>query len=664
MPRERWPLLDGHRSTVARLTRGKIAVDHSSFDRIARLLGGAASRRTGFKALGALLAFGAVDADARKRARPGKEGPCGNGKRKANSCKKNSDCCTGICNTKLGRKNRDGKGRCRCLQKGTACTVSKNCCNSMSCTSGVCGNTPAPGPTCSCSACADACVPTVGPGLAFATIQGAIDKANPGDTIMIAPGKYDEDVFIAMNLKLRGCPGTSPTDVPVVTNATYGSRTITIIGMSTVEIVDLIIDGYNDADAQQGGGGIGSDGTLSLCHNTVVRNGLAPDGRGGGVRMTQHGGSEHTLFVLDQVVIRDNATDSYGYGGGIHIESGGTAEIRGAVQILDNSAGTGGGIAYDASNKVQVISGQVLIDGNEATGSRGGGIYANGDGTGGFDLRISGKVRITGNRTPGGIEGFGAGIAGFSEAVTGLDSITLSGSVEISGNTMADSYGSGGGIHLNEMYLTATDNVKITGNSATYAGGGISVKWAAPDPTLPYAIDLSGAVAITGNTGTDDYGTDRGGGISSINGAVRIQGTVSIANNTATRGGGIYIDGAPLASTGAVIIAGNRVPVDGDGEGGGIYLKNTNTASTIGGATVISGNRATYGGGIYLLGESVNCPLTFATTASVKGNAADLTTNSGGGVYIDGQPANAIITNGQVVTGNTPDQCSPAASCA
>jgi DNA-binding beta-propeller fold protein YncE len=74
----------------------------------------------------------------RQRRRPNPEGPCGDGSRAANICAKNSQCCTGVCNTKAGRKNIDGQGRCRCLKKGKACSASRNCCNEMTCYQGVC----------------------------------------------------------------------------------------------------------------------------------------------------------------------------------------------------------------------------------------------------------------------------------------------------------------------------------------------------------------------------------------------------------------------------------------------------------------------------------------------------------------------------------------------
>jgi hypothetical protein len=134
-------------------------MDTSSFDRITRLLGAGATRRAGL-GLAAAALLGSTAAAAPKPA-----GPCKGTKRPDNICSKNGDCCTGICNTKAGKKNRDGKGRCRCINRGGACTASKNCCSrrgqQMTCNSGICGN-PEPDPICvpllgPCDAGADTC---------------------------------------------------------------------------------------------------------------------------------------------------------------------------------------------------------------------------------------------------------------------------------------------------------------------------------------------------------------------------------------------------------------------------------------------------------------------------------------------------------------------------
>ena len=113
-------------------------MDQKRFDELVRRLSEHVSRRsvvTGAVAGGIAATSVAIDARAGK---PGKAGPCGDGKRKDNICKKNKDCCTGICDVKLGKKNKDGKGRCRCVRTGDACEQDKNCCNAP-CNGGVCG---------------------------------------------------------------------------------------------------------------------------------------------------------------------------------------------------------------------------------------------------------------------------------------------------------------------------------------------------------------------------------------------------------------------------------------------------------------------------------------------------------------------------------------------
>ncbi|MFM9108365.1 MAG: hypothetical protein ACKOWF_16895, partial [Chloroflexota bacterium] len=143
-------------------------MDQSSFDRLARLLGGATSRRAGLRAL-VLAAFSApaataaaADPGARQRNRgeddasparrdPSPSGPCG-----TNRCRRNKDCCTGICNTRRSDRNRDGSGRCRCIERGRTCAEDRNCCGSLGCHAGKClAAPPAPTPPSGCASDAE-----------------------------------------------------------------------------------------------------------------------------------------------------------------------------------------------------------------------------------------------------------------------------------------------------------------------------------------------------------------------------------------------------------------------------------------------------------------------------------------------------------------------------
>jgi hypothetical protein len=156
-------------------------MDQGSFDRLAAAIGSASSRRAAIAvALGAAL--GAASAAARSR-RPGAAGPCGDGSRADNRCTKNSDCCTNLCNTAVGKTNKDRDGRCRCVRRNGTCEEDRNCCHrrkqGMVCLSGVCTDpcvnlgaacatdadccdSGAGGVACVAGVCANACTPLGG----------------------------------------------------------------------------------------------------------------------------------------------------------------------------------------------------------------------------------------------------------------------------------------------------------------------------------------------------------------------------------------------------------------------------------------------------------------------------------------------------------------------
>jgi predicted outer membrane repeat protein len=176
-------------------------MDQSSFDRIAKLLGGATTRRRGLTAvLGAAIGLPLVaDADAKRgtsaareagrnrdtgkgkgKGKPGAEGPCGDGSRKDNACTKDRQCCTGYC--RKGLRNKDGQGRCRCIRKGKACKPSQTCCKGA-CENGVCGGggrTPVP--------TGQACDPALDTCADVAASCVAYDSATPTGTYCLLPG--------------------------------------------------------------------------------------------------------------------------------------------------------------------------------------------------------------------------------------------------------------------------------------------------------------------------------------------------------------------------------------------------------------------------------------------------------------------------------------------
>ncbi|MGI9253212.1 MAG: hypothetical protein ACR2J8_05665 [Thermomicrobiales bacterium] len=136
-------------------------MDQSSFDRIVKTFGAVTSRRTGILTLLAAAAgVAAVEegqAKGAKREKARKEGPCGDGSRKANMCTQDSDCCTNVCNMAVSETNKDGMGRCRCVRKEGACESDTQCCGGRPCVEGICGGTVCSAWGGPCSAVGDCC---------------------------------------------------------------------------------------------------------------------------------------------------------------------------------------------------------------------------------------------------------------------------------------------------------------------------------------------------------------------------------------------------------------------------------------------------------------------------------------------------------------------------
>ncbi len=136
-------------------------MDQTRFDAAAKALSAATTRRRGLGAAVAVLLGARVAPEIAEAKRVQTEGfgpspeptkrPCGDGSKKANQCRTNGDCCTGLCEKQTQQRHRKNKkhgnrhwksGRCYCIASGEACAVDANCCSGI-CLDGVCGPVPA-----------------------------------------------------------------------------------------------------------------------------------------------------------------------------------------------------------------------------------------------------------------------------------------------------------------------------------------------------------------------------------------------------------------------------------------------------------------------------------------------------------------------------------------
>jgi len=206
------------------------------------------------------------------------------------------------------------------------------------------------------------------------TIQAAIDVANNGDTILVAPGTYQETI------NFRGKAITvASTDGPDVT-VIDGSRADSVVTVATGEGRASVLGGFTIQNGRSGfdtpGFGNGGGIRIQNASPTIVGNVITGNVACVGAGIASSFGSP--LVQGNTIIGNAQAGCSGGIGGG-GISIGGNS----AAQILDNviaenvmTSADGGGISLFAAG-TPTISGN-LIRGNTATGlspcAAGGGI--------------------------------------------------------------------------------------------------------------------------------------------------------------------------------------------------------------------------------------------------------------------------------------------------
>ncbi|MFM9108669.1 MAG: Dickkopf N-terminal cysteine-rich domain-containing protein, partial [Chloroflexota bacterium] len=515
--------------------------------------------------------------------------------------------------------------------EGTYCLLPRKarCTGDMDCRSRDCENRVCI--ACSHEACITACTPIVcKSGCTYSTVQAAITNASPNAVIDIGPGTYVEDLVIDKNLTLRACKGTEV----ILRNASYNSRTISSHGLIMLGLIDIIVDGRNDPDNDQWGGGIHVlVGMVALFRNTVIRNAAWP--YGGGLML----GSEQEITggSIDPGLLQQS-------GGKAALERSPFAGLeRRLPEWLRSEGSRITPSDYNPTPAFVYLVDQSSIQNNSATWF-GGGIFASFEG-----LPIS--LIPDAPLFP---------VVFMFHAATIKDNQVTSTTaprelVQPQGPVIRTDYGGGGIFGVNGL-VVMDDDSRIDRNIADVQGGGIMLLPAllfTGGSSFPYSIGIGGNARISRNTAF------LGGGVSIVDGPYIPLGGLYLtenasvdANSADAAGGGAFLQGVPLYLLGESVITGNSAGVSG---GGAIVIGPFDGGSDFGAGmgddATISGNTAANGAGLYLDGTR----LTMEDNAAIRDNIASET---GGGVYLDftddatGYAASVEMEDMSIITGN------------
>src|SRR5262245_55059597 len=250
------------------------------------------------------------------------------------------------------------------------------------------------------------------------TIQEAIDAADYGDTVLVAPRTYSE------NINFRG-------------------KAITVTSESGPEVT--IIDGRNADSVVTFTSG---EGRLSTLNGFTVQNGKADSNNGftgAGIKV------QNSSPTITNNVIRNNLGCR---GGGIGIDFGSPLIQLNTITGNSNNdgcVGSGGGISVTGLSSAEILDN--VISNNGMGISSGGGIFLYGAGT-----PIVKRNIIKGNR---------ADIGG------GIDTLNDSNALIVQNLITGNQAGVGGGIYWLVARRPRLVNNTIADNDATAAGSGI-----------------------------------------------------------------------------------------------------------------------------------------------------------------------------------------------
>ncbi len=343
----------------------------------------------------------------------------------------------------------------------------------------------------------------------YETIQEAIDAAENGNTVLVRPGTYNENIdFSGKQITVGSLFMTSQDEQYIANTIIDGGGNGSVATFANEETDQAVLTGFTirNGSSNEGAGIRCLNSTPTLLHLVITENqgyGVSLNGsdasmnnctiscnsnrgiyaaecsptisdvavqgnQGGGMALNQ------SEAVLSSVEITENTSGEEDGGGIILINS--PASLTNVTVSNNSTEAQGGGMVLNGSH---AVLSNVTVSGNGA-GDNGGGVILNesdaelsevvvsgnsSDENGGGILIIqSNAVLIDVTVSESTVEGNGAGL------YIGQSNPTLAG-VTI---TFNEAWGDGGGVYMgasDEAYAPEMENVFITNNSADNGGG-------------------------------------------------------------------------------------------------------------------------------------------------------------------------------------------------
>ncbi len=192
----------------------------------------------------------------------------------------------------------------------------------------------------------------------YSSIQSAIDQSESGDTVVVKPGTYTENInFNGKNVLLTSLFYLD-NDVSYISKTIISGPKEAVVKFMHKETQDAIIQGFTIRD------GIG---TVYTRPNGNITRG------GGGILALEASPTIRFNIIEDNEATDISGDNPYAGGGGVRLELG--SPIVHNNIIRNNKGGFGGGVFLDATAAVFTNN---IIEGNEATKAEfagGGGLY-------------------------------------------------------------------------------------------------------------------------------------------------------------------------------------------------------------------------------------------------------------------------------------------------